>query len=91
MAMTTTTTTHVVSVVGEQEASFGGIGDAFQLDIWEYETGQLKVQLMKNGKKFANKTFRDCETQHSDSERWLNDKIGWPNPFAGILIARAWN
>lgn len=91
MAITTTTTTHVVSVVGEQAGSFGSIGDTFLLDIWEYETGELKVQLMKNGRKFANKTFRDCETQHSDSERWLNDKIGWPNPFAGILIARAWH
>ena len=90
MAMATTTT-HVVSVVGEQAGSFGSIGDTFLLDIWEDGAGELKVQLRKNGRKFANKTFRDCETQHSDSERWLNDKIGWPNPFAGILIARAWH
>ena len=88
--MTTTTTTHVVSVVGEQAGSFGGIGDTFLLDIWEVGAGQLKVQLMKNGRKFANKTFRDCETQHSDAERWVNDIIKYPNPIAGVFTMEAW-
>jgi hypothetical protein len=45
---------------------------------------------MKDDKAFATKTFRDCETQHSDSERWLNDEVKYPNPFAGILLNRAW-
>jgi hypothetical protein len=91
--MTTTTMTHKVSIRGEQNNPFGGIDQFLELDIWEDGAGQLLVRLMKDdgeSKTFANKKFRDCETQHHDSERWLNDQIGYPNPFAGILSETAW-
>ena len=88
--MSTAVMTHKLSVFGEQTSPFGGIDATYQLDIWEDGTGKLLVRLMKDGKAFATDTFRDCETQHSDSERWLNDKVGYPNPFAGILLNRAW-
>jgi len=88
--MSTAVMTHKLSVFGEQTGPFGGIDATYQLDIWEDGTGKLLVRLMKDGKAFATDTFRDCETQHSDSERWLNDKVGYPNPFAGILLNRAW-
>ena len=79
-----------VSVSGNQVDGFGAVEARLQLDIWESNTNKLLVRLMKDGKAFATKTFPDCETQHSDSERWLNDKVGFPNPFAGILLQRAW-
>lgn len=88
--MSTAVMTHRLSVFGEQAGPFGGIDATYQLDVWEDGTGKLLVRLMKDGKAFATDTFRDCETQHSDSERWLNDKVGYPNPFAGILLNRAW-
>ncbi len=80
-----------VSVSGNQVGGFSNLVEArFQLDVWESNLNRLLVRLMKDGKAFATETFRDCETQHSDSERWLNDKVTYPNPFAGILLARSW-
>jgi len=86
----TTTMAHKMSVIGEQNNPFGGIDATLKLDVWQDGSGKLLVRLMKDDKAFANKTFRDCETQHHDSERWLNDKIGYPNPFAGILLHQDW-
>jgi hypothetical protein len=62
------------------------------LEVLEDAGGRLKVFLYDNdnNRLIASKTFRNCETQHHDSERWLNDKVGWPNDFAGLLGARAW-
>ena len=85
--------THKMSVIGEQTNPFGGIDATCQLDLWEDDTGKLLVLLTRNDGEFetcTNGAFRDCETQHHESERWLNDKIGYPNPFAGILLNRAW-
>ena len=89
--MTTTTMAHKVSVIGEQNNPFGGIDATLKLDIWQDGSGKLLVRLMKDDKAFATETFRDCETQHQDSERWLNDKIGYPNPFAGLLLHQDWS
>lgn len=79
-----------MAVLGEQPAPFGGVEARYQLNVYENESGELGVELIKNGELFAHKKFRDCETQHSDSERWLNDKVGYPNPFAGIMLMRGW-
>jgi len=87
--MSTAVMTQRLSVFGEQTGPFTGIDASCQLDIWEDGTGKLLIRLMKDDKAFATKTFRDCETQHSDSERWLNDEVKYPNPFAGILLNRA--
>lgn len=82
---------HKVSVSGNQVGGFNNLVEArLQLDIWESNLNRLLVRLMKDGKAFATKTFPDCETQHSDSERWLNNEVHYPNPFAGILLARSW-
>ena len=83
--------TRVMAVLGEQSGLWGAVGAKYQLNVYENESGELGVELIKNGELFAHKKFRDCETQHSDSERWLNDKVGYPNQFAGILLNRAWN
>ena len=73
------------------EKPFGGIECTYQLDIWQSDDNELVVRLSKDGNlPFAEKRFRDCETQHHDSERWLNDQIGYPNPFAGVLSAQCW-
>ena len=82
--------TRVMAVLGEQPAPFGGVEARYQLNVYENESGDLVVQLIKDGSYDAEKRFRDCETQHSDSERWLNDKVGYPNPFAGIMLMRGW-
>ena len=87
----TTTMQHKVSVRAEQDT--GLLGDSraiYDLDVWEDGAGKLLVRLIKDDKAFATKSFRDCETQHHDSERWLNDQVGYPNPFAGILSETAW-
>lgn len=63
----------------------------YQLDISQYDDNTLSVRLFKNENLLGAKTFRDSETQHHDSERWLNDLIGYPNLFAGILAnPRVW-
>ncbi|NBS69977.1 hypothetical protein EBT31_13840 [bacterium] len=87
---TTDTMRHKLSTYSRQPSDFGWEGTEYQLDIWQDDNGKLLVRLMKDGKAHATKTFRDCETQHSDSERWLNDQIGYPNPFAGILLNQVW-
>lgn len=63
-----------------------------RLEVWESAGHELKVVLRnhRNGKLITSKVFRYCETQHDDSERWLNDKVGYPNDFAGFLGARIW-
>jgi hypothetical protein len=67
--------------------------DSTQLEVYESGDGRIRVVLTNLDKSvtLASKVFRDSETQHSDSERWLNDQVGWPNPYAGLLISRAWN
>lgn len=89
--MTTETMVHKICVIGEQNNSFGGVEATYQLDAWVSDENRLLVRLLRNDKAYATKTFRDCETQHSDSERWLNTEIGYPNPFAGILLQQAWD
>lgn len=70
----------------------GCVSNGKYLGVLESGDGRLKVVLRNhdNGKLIASKTFRDCETQHHDSERWLNDEVGYPNDFAGLLAMRAW-
>ncbi len=81
-----------LSTYGRQTGNLWASDDhEFQLDIWQDDEGKLLVRLMRDGVQFATQTFRDCETQHHDSERWLNDQVGYPNPFAGILAnPEAW-
>ena len=69
------------------------VSNGKRLAVWESDDKQLKVILRDHytGKLIAQKTFRDCETQHHDSERWLSDKVGYPNDFAGFLSERAWD
>lgn len=63
-----------------------------RLEVWEDSGHQLKVLILDadSGEIIAGQTFRYCETQHHDSERWLNDQIGYPNDFAGILSSQIW-
>jgi len=68
------------------------VSNGKRLEVMESGDRRLKVVLRNhyNGKLIASKTFRDCETQHHDSERWLSEKVGYPNDFAGLLTARTW-
>lgn len=71
----------------------GCVSNGKYLEVSESADGRLKVVLRNhyNGKLIAKKVFRNCETQHHDSERWLNDIVGYPNDFAGLLSARGWD
>lgn len=82
--MTTTTT--------EFGLVLGCVSNGKYLEVWESADRRLKVVLRDHDrdKVIASKVFRDCETQHSDSERWLNDLVGYPNDFAGFLLNRIW-
>jgi hypothetical protein len=71
--------------------------DTHRLEIWEAADKRLRVVVWElplhagyRERVLARKEFPDCETQHDDSERWLNDQVGWPNDFAGLLSARIW-
>lgn len=76
---------------GDKYEAFGGIEAIYELTVWESDDNELLVRVGKDGNlPYAEKKFKDCETQHSDSERWLNDTVGYPNPFAGILLMRGW-
>jgi len=83
MAMTTTTNFQLIMAC---------VGDGKRLEVREDGSHKLKVSLLNDfdGTIVASKTFRNCETQHSDSERWLNDQVGYPNNFAGVLLNRVW-
>lgn len=82
--MTTTTT--------EFGLVLGCVSNGKYLEVWESADRRLKVVLRDHDRNrvIARKVFRDCETQHSDSERWLNDLVGYPNDFAGFLLNRIW-
>ena len=79
---------HVLSTYARQ--SDGWDSAEFQLDIWENDDNGLHIRIMKDGVKIGEASFRDCETQHHDTERWVNDKVKYPNPFAGFMLHRSW-
>ena len=81
---------HVLSTYARQSDSFGWDSAEFQLDIWENEDNGLHIRITKDEVRVAEATFRDCETQHHETERWVNDKVGFPNPFAGFMLHRSW-
>lgn len=84
----------VLVTIGDKVDTFAhniSVGE-WHLEVWESATNELKVLLKDgvNGTVVARRVFADSETQHHDSERWLNDTIQYPNPFAGILSERVW-
>jgi len=90
-------TTPDTAPMTKTDTSFGLVlacaSNGKRLEVMESADHRLKVVLRDHytGKLIASKTFRDCETQHHDSERWLSDKVGWPNDFAGLLSERSWD
>ena len=87
--MSMTTNTHTT----EFRLVLGCVSNGKYLEVWESADGRLKVVLRDHDRNrvIARKVFRDSETQHHDSERWLNDLVGYPNDFAGLLSERAWD
>jgi|APGre2960657423_1045063.scaffolds.fasta_scaffold03796_11 hypothetical protein len=88
--MKTNSMTLLMSVVDERNNPFGGDTTSYTLRIYRNESNGIGVCLLLNDRVVAEKLFRDSETQHSDSERWLNDQVGYPNHFAGILLHQDW-
>ncbi len=58
--------------------SYGDLTDTVCDDHYPY--GAILVSYDFEGR-VASKLFIG-ETAHSDATRWLNEEIGWPNPFA---------
>jgi len=58
--------------------SYGDLTDTKCDDHYPY--GAIKVSYEFEGKT-GSKLFIG-ETAHDDAQRWLNDSIGYPNPFA---------
>ena len=59
------------------------------------ETGNMHVNIQKGRRDGTligtyGKSFRNCETQHSDAERWVTDVIGLPNPIANYFTNEVW-
>ena len=63
---------------GSVSISYGDLTDTISDDHYPY--GAIKMSYEFEGKA-GNKLFTG-ETAHHDATRWLNDAIGWPNPFA---------
>ena len=64
------------------------IGDlAYKGDVFKDGVIELNLTDKKTNKR-VRKTFKG-EMAHWDAERWLNDQVGWPNPFAGIFTTGA--
>lgn len=81
---------HKYSVSGVREGLWGLPEGNYQIDIWENAEGSIFVSILRDGSGMGTKQFRNCETQHDDAERWMNDVIHYPNPFAGLFALGAW-
>lgn len=89
--MKTEIITNRLSIYGDKCSPFSGVETHYHLVIAENEHNDLFVNLLINNElPYLEKRFADCETRHHDSERWLNDQIGYPNPFTGILLHEMW-
>lgn len=69
----------------------------YQVSLWhDTTTNEIAIIIERsesvdsdsNGRNARH--FKDCETQHTDAERWVNDIIKYPNPIAGVFSMEAW-
>jgi len=82
------------SIKFEKSDNWGLVECVYQVSVW-HDTATNEIAIViersesdKNGR--YSKHFRDCETQHSDAERWVNDIVRYPNPIAGVFLTEAW-
>ena len=84
------------SVKFDKTDNWGSVECVYQVSVWhDTATNEIAIVIVrsqsynKDGR--HSKHFRDCETQHSDAERWVNDIVGgFPNPIAGVFLMEAW-
>jgi len=82
------------SITFDKADNWGSIECVYRVSVWhDTNTNEIAIiiersQSDKDGR--YSKHFRDCETQHSDAERWVNDIIQFPNPIAGVFLMEAW-
>lgn len=82
------------SITFDKADNWGSIECVYQVSVWhDTKTNEIAIVIVRsksdnNGR--YSKHFRDCETQHSDAERWVNDIIKYPNPIAGVFTMEAW-
>lgn len=84
------------TTIFDKPDNWGSIECVYQVSVWhDIKTNEMAVIIERteslsdlNGR-FA-RHFKDCETQHSDSERWVSDIIKFPNPIAGLFLLEAW-
>ena len=82
------------SITFDKADNWGSIECVYRVSVWhDTNTNEIAIiiersQSDKDGR--YSKHFKDCETQHSDAERWVNDIIQFPNPIAGVFLMEAW-
>ena len=60
-------------------------GDLIDSSGQVWENGAVKLVITNRITDIKKSKIFKGEMAHWDGERWLNDVIGYPNPFAGIL------
>jgi len=85
---------HANTVYGEQRWEWGVPQRNYLLSVYtQVETAEniyVVIRDADSGEIIAKHPFRDCETQPDDAQRWLNDTIRYPNPFATTLANEEW-
>lgn len=84
------------SVEFESTDYFGSYEATWVVSVYHsHETDEIHVSIQKGRRDGTligtyGKSFRNCETQHSDAERWVTDVIGLPNPIANYFTNEVW-
>ena len=82
------------SVKFDKTDNWGSPECVYQVSVWhDTATNEIAIVIVRsqsNNDGRYSKHLRDCETQHSDAERWVNDIIQFPNPIAGLVLMEGW-
>lgn len=79
--------------IAAQVNSWGAAERWLQVELYQNDEDALLIMVSKRNpddttQLIASREFADGEMRQSDAERWLNDAIGYPNPFyLGELLA----
>lgn len=83
------------SVKFDKSDNWGMRECVYELSVWhDTKTDEIAIVIVRtdsdNDGRYSQH-FRDCETQHSDAERWVNDIVGYPNPVSGLFLMELWS
>ena len=82
------------SVKFDKTDNWGSPECVYQVSVWhDTATNEIAIVIVRSQSKNDgrySKHLRDCETQHSDAERWVHDIIQFPNPIEGLFLREGW-